>query len=234
MSKRAPPTESEVLVCHAGTCRRRGAEAVLAEIEELVGEMDGCTVRPSGCQGYCSEGPNAIVRARGRPPKVHVRLRSLGASARVAESATGRPAKLDEQASGRLGQLRAVRARQRATSLSLWNAALKGIAEEAETRPALRAELQSLLANAGFPNGIGPLLPTVADDASLDPQLLAVDIAGRDAGLDAQRHLPAGVGRPEARHAARARVGPPAGAEHVAHDDAREGRTERRGAAAVD
>ena len=104
-------------------------------------------------------GPNAIVRARGRPPKVHVRLRSLEASARVAESATGRPAKLDEQASGRLGQLRAVRARQRATSLSLWNAALKGIAEEAETRPALRAELQSLLANAGFPNGIGPLLP---------------------------------------------------------------------------
>ena len=68
VSKRAPPTESEVLVCHAGTCRRRGAEAVLAEIEELVGEMDGCTVRPSGCQGYCSEGPNAIVRARGRPP----------------------------------------------------------------------------------------------------------------------------------------------------------------------
>ena len=159
VSKRAPPTESEVLVCHAGTCRRRGAEAVLAEIEELVGEMDGCTVRPSGCQGYCSEGPNAIVRARGRPPKVHVRLRSLEASARVAESATGRPAKLDEQASGRLGQLRAVRARQRATSLSLWNAALKGIAEEAEARPALRAELQSLLANAGFPNGIGPLLP---------------------------------------------------------------------------
>ncbi len=32
--------EVEVFVCQAGTCRRHGSEAVLAEIEELVSASD--------------------------------------------------------------------------------------------------------------------------------------------------------------------------------------------------
>ena len=65
--KRSAPPACEVLVCHAGTCRRRGAEAVLTEIEELVNANGGsgyCTVRQSGCLGYCSEAPNAVVREK--------------------------------------------------------------------------------------------------------------------------------------------------------------------------
>ena len=61
------PQACEVLVCHAGTCRRAGAEAVLAGIEELVDASGGsgyCTVRQSGCLGYCSEAPNAVVRRK--------------------------------------------------------------------------------------------------------------------------------------------------------------------------
>ena len=34
------PLACEVLVCHAGTCRRAGAEAVLTEIEELHGKAN--------------------------------------------------------------------------------------------------------------------------------------------------------------------------------------------------
>ena len=45
-----PPSACEVLVCHAGACLARGAEAVLAEIEELASVVGGgCAVRASGC-----------------------------------------------------------------------------------------------------------------------------------------------------------------------------------------
>ena len=42
--------EPEIFVCHAGTCRALGAEAVLAEIEELANAVgEKCSVRRSGC-----------------------------------------------------------------------------------------------------------------------------------------------------------------------------------------
>ena len=148
------PQPSEVLVCHAGTCRRAGAEAVLAEIEELVnasGGSDYCTVRQSGCLGYCSEAPNAVVRQKRSGTSVHMRLRSMEASAKVAERVTGSKP-VDGPANGRLEELRLARARQHAVSLSHWNAALNGLAERAAQRPALRAELAALLARAGFPD----------------------------------------------------------------------------------
>jgi hypothetical protein len=148
------PQASEVLVCHAGTCRRAGAEAVLAEIEELVnasGGSDYCTVRQSGCLGYCSEAPNAVVRQKRSGNSVHMRLRSMEATAKVAERVTG-SALVDGPANGRLEELRLARARQHAVSLSHWNAALNGLAERAAQRPALRAELAALLARAGFPD----------------------------------------------------------------------------------
>ena len=102
------PQPSEVLVCHAGTCRRAGAEAVLAEIEELVnasGGSDYCTVRQSGCLGYCSEAPNAVVRQKRSGNSVHMRLRSMEATAKVAERVTG-SALVDGPANGRLEELR--------------------------------------------------------------------------------------------------------------------------------
>ena len=80
---------AEVHVCHAGTCLNRGAEGVLTEIEELANAVGGqCTVHETGCLGYCSQAPNAVVVRRGERPKVHTLIRSLEASADVVAAAT--------------------------------------------------------------------------------------------------------------------------------------------------
>ena len=155
--KAAPTPNCEVHVC--GMCS--GSEAVLAEIEELINEVDGrCAVRESGCLGYCNEGPNAVIVQRGSrrldPANVHVRILSLEASAKVVAHATGRrPALEDAGTWERLAGLRAARARERAIATSRWNAALHGLAEQAALRPTLRPELRRLLTKAGFPQGIG-------------------------------------------------------------------------------
>ncbi len=152
---------TDIHVCHASTCRTRGAAAVLTEIEELVTEVGSdCLVRQSGCLGYCNNGPNAVVVPRGArrldPSNVHVRIKSLEASAKVVEHATGtRPSLDDAGTRERLAGLRAARARQHATSVSKWNAALNGLAAQAEQRPALTSELTALLKKAGFPEGVG-------------------------------------------------------------------------------
>lgn len=169
--KRSAPPACEVLVCHAGTCRRRGAEAVLTEIEELVNANGGsgyCTVRQSGCLGYCSEAPNAVVREkRSGATAVHMRIRSMEASAKVVERVTGTKPVLDGPASGRLQELRTARARQHAVSVSHWNTALSGLAEQAAQRPALRSELAALLAKAGYPNGVvGDTMPSAIENYS--------------------------------------------------------------------
>ena len=167
----APTSPREVLVCHAGTCRRQGAEAVLTEIEELVKAegVVGCTVRQSGCLGYCSEAPNAVVREvrGGGKATVHCRIRSLEGSAKVVERATGKKIKLeDASANARLAELRAARQRQHAFAVSHWNAALNGMAEQAAQRPALRSEYAALLAKAGYPQGITAETPSAIDNYS--------------------------------------------------------------------
>ena len=134
----------------------------MTEIEELVAEVGGnCTVRQSGCLGYCNEAPNAVVVERGErrldPRGVHTRIRSIEASARVVQRATGkRPDLQNPGTQQRLAGLRAARARQHAIAASKWNAALHGLAEQATTRPALRPELTTLLKKAGFPEGLLP------------------------------------------------------------------------------
>ena len=160
------PTGSEILVCYAGTCRARGAEAVLTEIEELASAVGAvCAVRPSGCLGYCSEAPNVVVQHRGAraaAATVHVRIRSLEASAKVVEHASGKKPQLEDAGvRERFDELRAVRARQHASSVAHWNAALRGFAEQAAKQPALHTELEALLAKAGFPDGmLGAAMPS--------------------------------------------------------------------------
>ena len=66
---------AEVHVCHAGTCLNRGAEGVLTEIEELASAVGGqCTVHETGCLGYCSQAPNAIVVKRGSDETLHTHI----------------------------------------------------------------------------------------------------------------------------------------------------------------
>ena len=149
----------EVLVCHAGTCRARGAEAAMAEIEELMAEVGGeCAVRKSGCLGYCSQAPNAFVIEQGEyreKVNVHTHVRSLEASARVVKRATGTMVALaGDGVKGRLERLRAARDRKAAVEVSKWNAALLGLPQQVARMPHLRVELKSLLAKAGFPEGV--------------------------------------------------------------------------------
>ena len=75
----------------------------------------------------------------------------------MAESATGRP-RWTPALSGGSASCGGSGASARRLSITL-ECGAEGLAEQAAARPALRVELQSLLANAGFPNGIGPLLP---------------------------------------------------------------------------
>ena len=149
---------AEVFVCHAGTCRARGAEAVLVEIEELAEAVGAdCKVRESGCLGLCSQAPNAVVRTKTGRTKVteHTRLTSLEASAKVVERATGVAPDLGAT-NWRLEGLRAERARSHAKSVYHWNAALRGLKAPAFSDP----ELRQLRADAGYPDGITAAAPS--------------------------------------------------------------------------
>ena len=110
-------------MCHASTCLSQGAEAVLAEIEELVSVVGvKCNVRAGGCLGFCRSAPAAAVISTGandlNPSDVHVRVQSLESSAKVVKHATGKLPSLDDAFTrGRLAGLREMRSRQHAVRL---------------------------------------------------------------------------------------------------------------------
>ena len=162
-SPTTPPLK-DIYVCHSGTCLNRGAEATLVEIEELVNAVGAAgivRVRETGCIGYCSQAPNAVVCKRDSRRidlfNVHRKIRSLEASAKVVHQATGRRPPLDDaSANGRFKTLREARARQHATKESKWNVAFRGWKEVAPySKGRLNVEFAELLACAGFPNGQG-------------------------------------------------------------------------------
>ena len=157
-------SQDRVLVCHASSCLRRGAEGVLAEIEELGNVVGGCSVAETGCLGYCSQAPNVIVLRRGKPARVHTRVDSLEASAGVVAGATGRAPDLEDAAAARkISGLRAARARQRAREVFHWNAAMSGLAAAALADPRLQDELDDLRAAAGCAEGATGMPAAVAE-----------------------------------------------------------------------
>ncbi|EJK44146.1 hypothetical protein THAOC_37342 [Thalassiosira oceanica] len=135
-----------IFVCQAGSCRRRGSEAVLVEIEELAGAVDpNCKVEGSGCLGQCNMAPAAVVvqeqpqepmafgglvrQKRRRRPTMETyftNIDSLDHSCRVVRSATGiAPPTDDPTLQQRLAGVRHIRARDFAVSVYRWNAALQ-------------------------------------------------------------------------------------------------------------
>ena len=109
-------TETTIQVCQSSTCRSKGSEAVLVEIEELANLIciddpnnDGnheVEVEPIGCLGYCSQGPAIAVQeismsskaaaASNRRKKkkktrttIHVRINTFEKSAQVIKEASG-------------------------------------------------------------------------------------------------------------------------------------------------
>jgi len=150
---------TEIFVCQSGTCRAKGAEAVQMEIEELANVVGGCPVRPTGCIGYCSQGPNAVIATnrgtKSQDFKVEVQIRSFEASTRVVENATGFKPQLDDpEVKKRFAKLREARSREEAKRNFHWNAALSGLAEQAALDPQLKSEFEELLGKAGYTDGI--------------------------------------------------------------------------------
>jgi len=138
---------SSILVCQAGSCLRKGSQAVLAEIEELANAVGGhCNVKGSGCLGLCNQAPNAVVlhqrsrrqrhrrQRQAQEERYFTRLHSLTASAAVVTEATGQKPPLDDpDTQARLAGVRAFRARQQAIAVYRWNAALQATEEELST-----------------------------------------------------------------------------------------------------
>jgi hypothetical protein len=165
------PEETQILVCQAGSCRMRGSEAVLLEIEELARFVDeNCDVQGSGCLGLCSQAPGVVVlkKLRGKRQAgkeiIHTRIDSMEASAKVVLDATGKMPPLDDpKILQRLSGVRAMRVREYAIAHYRWNQALRAVSDQLAAQRAKGArpgELQELafaskelFSKAGFPAG---------------------------------------------------------------------------------
>ena len=166
-----------IFVCQAGSCRRRGSEAVLLEIEELAGAVDpNCKVEGSGCLGQCNMAPAAVVikeqpqepmpfgglvrqRRRRRPVKesYFTKLDSVEDSCRVVRSATGIVPPTDDPAlQQRLAGVRQIRTRDFAVSVYRWNAALHATTQLVRSKSSsakIREEMENfydLMKKAGY------------------------------------------------------------------------------------
>ena len=66
-----------IYVCQASTCRSKGSDAALVEIEELAKFVEDCRVESTGCLGYCRVGPAVLVRRRrGRSKKEDIHTKN--------------------------------------------------------------------------------------------------------------------------------------------------------------
>jgi hypothetical protein len=174
-SSSSTATESTIHVCQARTCRRKGSEAVLVEIEELANFIDDSSnnhncyvsVDATDCLGYCSQGPAVYVDVTtstklpsGRlkkitsKPQIHVRVNTFEKSAGLVAQATGGQAlhleNIPPETKYRLAKLKKKRAREYAVSTYQWNKALSGLEEEVKEDPSMRTEMRMILAKSGY------------------------------------------------------------------------------------
>jgi hypothetical protein len=166
---------TEIHVCQSGSCRMRGSEAVLAEIEELVGSVDEhCRIRKSGCLGLCSQAPAAVVlkqdrrrmSRQGKAETYITRINTIEDSANVVMEATGRKPPTDNpEVQARLSVVRSIREREHAISKNLWNRALKATLDQIRQKQSnganisddLRITFQELvLKAAGYQEAVPP------------------------------------------------------------------------------
>jgi Thioredoxin-like [2Fe-2S] ferredoxin/Oxidoreductase FAD-binding domain len=174
---------TEIYVCQAGSCRRRGSEAVLLEIEELanavVDHHDGehCSVEGSGCLGLCNRAPAAMVVTKQRTRSsvfigttkqaeketYFTQIDSLAKSENVVWKATGKKPPTDNpELQQRLSGVRAIRMREHSASVHRWNGALQASnqiiapskGKSSSSRREHLAVHQELLTKAGFPGGV--------------------------------------------------------------------------------
>ena len=144
-----------IYVCQARTCRARGSDATLIEIEELASQLMGleerstveksrCIVKKTGCLGYCSRGPAVAVVDKkktadtggdGVETNIHTKVKGLERSAAVVESATQqilpRPlqSNLPDEVTVNLARIQAAEHREHLVSTYQWNKALQNCVE---------------------------------------------------------------------------------------------------------
>lgn len=160
-------------MCQSGSCRRRGSEAVLLEIEELVSSVgSGVEVDSTRCLGLCRRAPAAVIvrNVSGSGPSQRLkhsratsdeqyfsRIDSLEKSSELVSIATGKEPRTDsDDMRSRLSGIRSMRVRQKATSLYRWNEALTATWDQYQDASAptssgkLRDTLLDLYRKAGF------------------------------------------------------------------------------------
>ena len=140
-ARAAPPSACEVLVCHAGACLARGAEAVLAEIElaSVVGGGHRARLRlPRLLQRGAQRG-RAQARRAGVGDGAHAAPQPRGGAEVVCGARRASSPRSRTSACARGSPSCAPRARQHAVAASHWNAALRGLSELAAKRPAAAA-----------------------------------------------------------------------------------------------
>jgi len=108
-----PSNKNRIYVCQSSTCRRKGSDAALVEIEELAKLVGDCEVGTTGCLGYCSQGPAVEVVHRSKR-RYHVKVNTFRKSAAVIKAATGKepPKVLPPATEARLSAIKASKRRE--------------------------------------------------------------------------------------------------------------------------
>eukprot|EP00956_Cyclotella_meneghiniana_P045749 scaffold382649_cov119-Cyclotella_meneghiniana.AAC.1 len=121
---------SKIYVCQSGTCRSKGSDATLIEIEELAKLVNArCKVERTGCLGYCRQGP-AVEIVKNRRHQYHVKVNTFRKSAAVIVHATGEEPpteNLPPETEARLAGIRAEKQWEYFVSTYQWNKAISGL-----------------------------------------------------------------------------------------------------------
>jgi (2Fe-2S) ferredoxin len=70
-----PPPQAKIMVCQKSGCLKRGAKALLSDLEKTLGDRglsDKVTIEHTGCQKRCTSAPNcALILGKQQYKKVH-------------------------------------------------------------------------------------------------------------------------------------------------------------------
>jgi len=163
---------SIIYICQSSTCRRKGSDATLVEIEELANLLndENCNVQQTGCLGYCRSGPAVRTISKQRNSKkskvkIHTRVNTIEKSSSVLQHATGitrLPYDLQNLPVGmgpRLSSIRETKLREYFIKTYQWNKALGNLLMAVQkqqnnyTKQSLMMkEMKTILCKAGYPN----------------------------------------------------------------------------------
>ena len=154
---------NRIYVCQSGTCRSKGSDAALVEIEELANLVGDCQVETTGCFGYVSQGPAVLTTTRKKKQRhqnknlIHFKVNTFEKSADVVKVVTGKEDKvvmgdLPIESQQRLSEMRDIKKREYLIATYQWNKALAGITKELLQNQTRYSDIKTILNKAGYPN----------------------------------------------------------------------------------